>query len=143
MHIPITIIIPTIPIEFFKTDVAPNTISTLSPKAFPTTGTRLEIDFIPFVVIPSILLVSVPSNDKMVTNIVIIVIKIHEILDLKNFDIFFIWILFDKLEIIDKASPIYVIGKTNSTIPLAIKTIENNNIGCINETDTTLPWSNH
>lgn len=52
-HIPRIIIIPIMPIEFFKIDVAPSTISTLSPKALPTTGIRFDVAaFIPFAVIP-------------------------------------------------------------------------------------------
>lgn len=64
-QIPIIIITPTIPTAFFINEVAPKTVSTESPKALPTTGTNVDVAvFIPFIVIPSILLVSVPSKES-------------------------------------------------------------------------------
>lgn len=43
-----------------------STVSTESPNAFPTTGTAIPVIlFIPFIVIPSMLLVNVPSKDNI------------------------------------------------------------------------------
>lgn len=88
-HIPMTIIIPTKPIAFFMSVVAPRTVSTESPNALPTTGIKVEAtDFIPFTVIPSTLLVNVPSNDNKPTNTVITNPKNQVILEVKNFERF-------------------------------------------------------
>ena len=62
-----------------------STVSTESPKAFPTTGMNVDAtDFIPFIVMPSTLLVKVPSNDSRPTKIVITNPRNHVTLDLKN-----------------------------------------------------------
>ena len=113
------------PIEFFKSDVAPRTVSTESPNAFPTTGTNVEVAvFIPLAVSPSTLLVRLPSKDKMLTKIVITKPKIHVIPDLKKSDNFPICILSDKLAIIPKAVAIKTIGNMNNVIVFAINTTE-------------------
>lgn len=139
-HIPITINIPTIPIEFFKRDVEPSTVSIESPNAFPTTGINVEVAaFIPFAVNPSILLVNAPSNDKMLTKTVIINPKNHVILDFKNLDSFPICTLSDKLDIIPRAVAIKVRGKINNVIEFPINTTAKIINGCIKETEVTLP----
>ena len=89
MHIPRIITIPIIPTEFFKTEAAPNTISAESLKVLPTTGIRLEAALlIPFAVIPSMLLVRLPSNDKILTKTVTTIPKTHITPDFKNLDNF-------------------------------------------------------
>ena len=85
MHMPIIIITPTKPTAFFKITPHPNTLSTTSPKIFPTTGTaELTIAFAVFAVIPSTELESVPSKETTPTNIVNIVPKSHTVEDFKN-----------------------------------------------------------
>ena len=77
------------PTAFFNIIPHPRTLSTTSPKIFPTTGTaELTIDFAVFAVIPSTLLASVPSKDTIPTKIVKIIPKNHNVLDFKNFDNF-------------------------------------------------------
>ena len=57
MQIPTTMITPTKPIAFFRTTPHPKTVSTASPKIFPTTGiAELTIDFVVLAVIPSTLI---------------------------------------------------------------------------------------
>ena len=143
-HIAITIIIPTIPIEFFKIEVAPRTTSTESPNAFPTTGITVEVAaFIPFAVSPSTLLVSVPSKDNILTNIVITNPKSHVIPDFKNVDNFPICTLSDKLDTIPNTVAINVSGRMNNVIVFPIKITANIINGCIKETDAMLPRSRH
>lgn len=65
------------------------TMSTDSPKALPTTGINVvAADFIPFAASPSILLVSPPSKDNILTNIVTITPKSQVIPDFRNLDSF-------------------------------------------------------
>ena len=128
------------PIEFFKSDVEPSTISTESPNAFPTTGIKVDVAaFIPLAVSPSTLLVNVPSKDKILTNIVITRSKNQVIPDLKKLDNFPIWTLSDKLDTILSDVAISVIGNTNKVIVLPINTIAKIIRGCIKETDVILP----
>ncbi len=134
---------PTIPIEFLSSAVDPSTISTDSPKAFPTTGINPDAAFIPLIVIPSTLLVKPPSNDNMLTKMVITRPNIHVILDFKNLDSFPICTLSDKFEIIPKAVAINVIGNINKVIVLAINTTAKIINGCIKATDATFPSCRH
>ena len=128
------------PIEFFKSDVEPSTISTESPNVFPTTGIKVDVAaFIPLAVSPSTLLVNVPSKDKILTNIVITRPKNQVIPDLKKLDNFPICILSDKLDTILSDVAISVIGNTNKVIVLPINTIAKIIRGCIKETDAILP----
>ena len=91
IHIESTTKIPTNPIAFFNILLQPRTASTVSPKILPTTGIALVTTaFVVLIVIPSTLLVSVPSKDKTPTNIVSIIPKAQTTLDLKNFDNLFI-----------------------------------------------------
>ena len=117
-----------------------NTVSTESPKAFPTTGIAVPATvFIPFIVIPSILLVNVPSSESTPTNIVIIK-PIHQIaLDLKNFASFPTCTLSDKLDTISKVVEIITIGKITTFTMFPIITIENSNTGCITVIVATCP----
>ena len=63
-------ITPTKPTAFFKTTPHPSTLSTTSPRTFPTTGITVETAaFAVLAVIPSTLLLKVPSNDTIPTNI--------------------------------------------------------------------------
>lgn len=118
---------PIMPIEFFKIDVAPNTISVESLKALPTTGIRFEaIVFTLFAAIPSILLVKFPSSDIKLTKAVITTPKSHATPDFKNLDSFPICTLSDKLDTIEIAVAINVAGKINNVIEFAIKTTANN-----------------
>lgn len=65
MQIEITTIIPINPIAFFNILLHPSTASTVSPSNFPTTGTALVTTaFVVFKVIPSTLLVKLPSKDN-------------------------------------------------------------------------------
>lgn len=143
-HIPITTNIPTIPIEFFKSDVEPSTVSTESPNAFPTTGINVDVAaFSPLAVSPSTLLVNVPSRDKILTNIVTTNPNIHVTPDFKNLDSFPICTLSDKLDTILSDVAISVIGNINSVIVLPINTIAKIINGCIKETDVMLPRCRH
>lgn len=116
------------------------TISTDSPSAFPTTGINVvAADFIPFAASPSILLVSPPSKDKILTNIVTTTPKNQVIPDLRNLDNFPICTLSDKLDIIPKAVAIKQSGNITIVIVFAMNIIENIINGCISVTDATLP----
>ena len=76
---------PTIPIAPFKILAHPITESTASPSILPTTGIKLDTAaFTVFAVIPSTLLLNVPSSDTTPTKRVKVVPKNHVILDLKN-----------------------------------------------------------
>lgn len=116
------------------------TISTDSPSAFPTTGINVvAADFIPFAASPSTLLVSPPSKDKTLTNIVTTTPKNQVIPDLRNLDNFPICTLSDKLDIIPKAVAIKQSGNITIVIVFAMNIIENIINGCISVTDATLP----
>lgn len=116
------------------------TISTDSPSAFPTTGINVvAADFIPFAASPSTLLVSPPSKDKILTNIVTTTPKNQVIPDLRNLDNFPICTLSDKLDIIPKAVAIKQSGNITIVIVFAMNIIENIINGCISVTDATLP----
>lgn len=116
------------------------TISTDSPRAFPTTGINVvAADFIPFAASPSTLLVSPPSKDKILTNIVTTTPKNQVIPDLRNLDNFPICTLSDKLDIIPKAVAIKQSGNITIVIVFAMNIIENIINGCISVTDATLP----
>ena len=63
------IITPITPIAFFSIIPHPKTVSTASPKIFPTIGILLlTIAFAVLAVIPSILLDNVPSKEITPTN---------------------------------------------------------------------------
>ena len=69
MQIPITTITPTIPTAFFKIEVHPITVSTASPKIFPTTGIKLETAaFAVLAVSPSTLLLKLPSTIYLIAH---------------------------------------------------------------------------
>ena len=109
-----------------------NTVSTESPSALPTTGTKVDVAvFIPFIVIPSILLVNVPSIESTPTNIVIINPKHHTELDLKNFANFPTCTLSDKFDTISNAVETTIIGNITRFTKLPIIIIEKNSTGCI------------
>ena len=140
MHIPIITIIPTTPNAFFKITPHPKTESTASPNIFPTTGIKLDTAaFAVLAVIPSILLLKVPSKDITPTNIVNTIPKNHIMLLLKNFVIFDICTLSEILEAID----IVAITKTNGIkmfcIIFPIKFIKNKIMGCTTPPVTMLP----
>ena len=141
MHIPSITTIPTIPTAFFTIDVAPITISTLSPSVFPTTGIRFDTDFIPFAASPSTLLESVPSKDNILINIVTTVTNIQATPDFKNLDNFSILTLSDKLDTTDITVAINVIGNINKVIVFAIKTIKKSIIGSKSDIVATFPRS--
>lgn len=116
------------------------TISTDSPSAFPTTGINVvAADFIPFAASPSTLLVSPPSKDKTLTNIVTTTPKNQVMPDLRNLDNFPICTLSDKLDIIPKAVAIRQSGNITIVIVFAMNIIENIINGCVSVTDATLP----
>lgn len=116
------------------------TISTDSPNAFPTTGTNVDVAaFIPFAASPSTLLVNPPSNERILTKMLITIPKNQVIPDFKNFANFPICILSDKFDIIPIAVAIREIGSINNVIIFAINIIEKIINGCINVTDTVLP----
>ena len=140
IHIPSITIIPTTPVAFFNILVHPKTVSTESPNAFPTTGTKLETTaFVVLAVTPSTLLDKLPSIDKTPTKSVTTTPKNQTILDLKNLDNLSTWILSDMLDMIPSAVPISKIGITKFWIILLINTIEPSIIGCTTETDIILP----
>ena len=115
-------ITPTTPIAFFKITPHPNTLSTTSPKTFPTTGITLDtIDFAVFAVIPSTLLLNVPSNDTIPTNIVNKTPRNHTTPDFKNFDILSTCTLSEILDIIENTTIINTIGISASAIIFPIK----------------------
>ena len=117
------------------------TISTDSPNALPTTGINPDAAFIPFAASPSILLVKPPSNDNILTNIVITIPNNQVIPDFKNLDNLPICTLSDKFDIIPNAVAFRVSGKINNVIVFAINITANIIIGCIKATDVTLPCS--
>ena len=130
MHILIIITTPTKPTAFFNIIPHPRTLSTTSPKIFPTTGTaELTIDFAVFAVIPSTLLASVPSKDTIPTKIVKIIPKNHNVLDFKNFDNFATWTWSDIFDIMLIDAIIKIIGINMFWIKFPIKFIKNNIIG--------------
>ena len=90
-------------------------------------------------VIPSILLLKVPSNDKTPTNTVKTIPNIHTTDDLKNLDILPISIFSEIFDTIDNTVPTRIKGIITIEIKLPIKAIKNNIIGCINPADTILP----
>ena len=111
IHIPIIIIIPTIPTAFFKITPHPRTESTASPNILPTTGIMFDTAaFAVFAVIPSILLLKVPSNYKTPTNRFSTIPKNHVILVLKNLVIFDICTFSEILETIDNTAIINING---------------------------------
>ena len=140
IHIPITIITPISPIAFFNIIPHPNTLSTTSPKTFPTTGIIVETAvFAVLAVIPSTLLLSVPSNDTTPTNIVNTIPNTHTTLDFRNFDNFSICIFSEIFEIIENTTIIKTIGINIFFIKFAIKFIANNIIGSNNDVVAMLP----
>ena len=89
IHIPIITITPTSPTAFFSITPHPSTLSTTSPNTFPTTGiTEDTAALAVFAVIPSTLLLKVPSNDTTPTNNVKTIPNTHTTPVLKNFDNF-------------------------------------------------------
>ena len=116
------------------------TVSTESPSTFPTTGINVLLAvFSPFIVSPSTLLVSVPSSEIILTNIVSTNPSTHTILDFNILDSFPICILSDKLDTIPSTVAIRRIGKKYSVIPLPIKTIAPKITGCITLAVTAVP----
>lgn len=86
-HIPTITKVPKIPTAFFSILLAPKTVSTASPKIFPTTGTNVDtVVFVNFEVTPSILVDKLPSNDIAPISTVNTMPKIHKLDDLKYFD---------------------------------------------------------
>ena len=84
------IITPITPIAFFSIIPHPKTVSTASPKIFPTTGIKFDTAaFVVLAVIPSTVLLRLPSTEANPTNIVSTIPNIHTIDELKNLDI--IW----------------------------------------------------
>ena len=79
-----------------------------------------------FAVIPSTLLLKLPSTDINPTKIVSITPNIHTTLDFKNFDNLSIWILSDIFEIIPRAVAIKTSGIIIVVIKFPIKVIINN-----------------
>lgn len=75
--------------EFLIRAVEPITISTDSLNALPTTGIKVvAADFMPLAASPSTLLVSPPSKDSMLINIVTTTPNDQVIPDFKNLDSF-------------------------------------------------------
>lgn len=111
-----------------------------SPNALPITGTNVVVaDFIPFAANPSTLLVSSPSKDNMLINIVITIPKIHPIPDFRKFASFPTLTLSDKFEIIPIVVAIKHAGRIKKVIVFAIKIIENIISGSIKVTDAIFP----
>lgn len=130
IQIPITTITPTIPTAFFKMLLQPITVSTASPRIFPTTGIKFDTAALAvFAVIPSTLLDRLPSSDNIPTNSVSVIPNAHIVVLLKYLDILFICTLSDTFEIIPSAVPININGKKTLVIIFPIKLIKNNNIG--------------
>ena len=130
MQIPITIMIPITPTAFFKIIPHPKTVSTASPRIFPTTGiAELTTAFVVLAVIPSTLLESVPSNEITATKMVRIIPKNHTTPDFKKFDNLSICTLFEILDITIKLVKINTIGIIRVCIIFPIKLIKNNIIG--------------
>lgn len=126
IHIASTTNIPTKPSAFFNILLHPSTASTVSPKILPTTGIALVTTaFVVLIVIPSTLLVSVPSNDNTPTNIVSTIPKAQTTLDLKNFDNLFIWILSDIWDIIPREVPTNISGRNTEEMIFPYKSYYN------------------
>lgn len=107
---------------------------------YRTTGIKVDTAaFAVLAVIPSTLLLNVPSNDNTLTNTVKVIPNIHITVDLKNFDIFPICILSDIFEIIDNTVPANIKGIITIEIKFPINAIKNNIRGCTILADTKLP----
>ena len=140
IHIPIITTTPIIPTAFFKTTPQPSTLSTTSPNILPTTGITLETAALAVLaVIPSTLLLKVPSKDTTPTNIVKKIPKNHITPDFKNFAIFSICIFSETLEIIKNTTITKTIGIKTSAIIFPVKLQINNIIGSINVLVATFP----
>ncbi len=106
----------------------------------PTTGIKLETAaLVVLAVIPSTLLLRLPSNDNTPTKRVKIIPNIHIILDLKNFDNLSNCILSEILEIIPSPVDNSKIGIITPFIKFPINVIKNNNIGSTIPALTKLP----
>ena len=78
IHILKIIITPTIPTAFFRILLQLITVSTASPKIFPTIGIKLDTAaLVVFTVRPSTPFVILPSKEATPTNIVSAIPKIH------------------------------------------------------------------
>lgn len=76
IHIPTKTITPIIPTAFLSIALHPITVSTASDNILPTTGIRFDTAaFVVFAVIPSTVLLRVPSRDTIPINIVRVVPK--------------------------------------------------------------------
>ncbi len=140
MAIPSKIIIPTMPVAFFNIELHPITVSTASPKIFPTTGIKLDTAALAvFAVSPSTLLLNVPSIDTTPTKIVKITPNIHTTLVLKKLDNLSTCTLSDIFEIIPSDVDISTSGIITPVMKFPIKVIRNSIIGCIRFAETILP----
>lgn len=99
-------------------ELHPITVSTASPNIFPTTGIKLDTAALAVLaVMPSTLLLKVPSTDTTPTKRVSTTPKIHTTLVLKNFDNLSICTLSEILDI----TPSEVEISTNGIIIPVIK----------------------
>lgn len=89
------------------------------------------------------MLVKFPSNESIPTNIVTTTPKIHVIPDFKNLESLVICIFSERLETIEIAVLIYVIGRITYVIIFPINTIEKIINGSIRVVDATLPRRYH
>ena len=136
----ITTITPTIPTAFFKIATQPITVSTASPKIFPTTGIKFDTAaFVVLAVIPSTVLLRLPSTEANPTNIVSTIPNIHTIDELKNLDNLSSCILSDTFETIAKAVEINTNGIIIILIKFPINVIKKSNIGSNKLADVKLP----
>ena len=119
-------------------------MSTASPKILPTTGIKFDTAaFAVFAVIPSTLLVRLPSSDNIPTNKVNAIPNTHIVLVLKYLDNLFICTLSDTFEIIPSAVPIKINGNKNVVIIFPMNVMRNNNIGCTILAEDMLPCCHH
>ena len=118
----------------------PITVSTASPNILPTTGIKFETAaLVVFAVIPSTVLLKLPSTEIIPTNKVSTTPNVHTTVELKNFDSLSTWILLDTFEIIANAVDISTNGSKIVIIKLPMKVIINNIIGSNIPADAKLP----
>lgn len=137
---PIKIIIPTIPVAFFKIELHPITVSTASPNIFPTTGIKLETAALAVLAVtPSTVLLKVPSTETIPTKSVSTTPNTQTTLVLKNLDNLSTWTLSDILDTTPREVEINTNGIMIPIIKLPINVIKKSIIGCKRFADAILP----
>ena len=135
---------PTIPTAFFNILLQLITVSTASPKIFPTIGTKFDTAaLVVFTVRASTPFVMLPSSDETPTKIVNTIPK-HQTTELFiNFDNLSTCTLSEILDIIFSATDISVAGINIVLIKFPMNVIINRIIGCNMLAEAIFPCSCH